>query len=350
MIESNWDESKPGLTVNESPNYLDESPVENPIDSANIPGGNLHEVALVKTPKIWAVGGGKGGVGKSLISANFSLSLAKRGYKVIAIDLDIGGSNLHTCLGLEPPRSGLADWVLGRVAELKDVISPTPIPNLQYISGSNDTLNIPQVIETRVNELMEQVRKLDADHIILDLGAGTHSLTTGFFLAADSGILSILPEPTSVENAYRFIRAVYYHRLKNANVPDGVKEVIDAAMDPKNILGMRTPADLMAIVDRLDKASADVLRESLKEFRPSIVINQVRSQVDVDVGRAIGSVCRRYFGIDVLYAGYLDYDNSVWKAVRAKRAVIQEFPHSILANRIDHMTRTLLGEQRGLFP
>jgi flagellar biosynthesis protein FlhG len=61
-------------------------------------------------------------------------------------------------------------------------------------------------------------------------------------------------------------------------------------------------------------------------------------------------VCRRYFGIDVRYAGYIDYDNSVWKAVRSKKAVIQEFPHSVLANRIDHLTKALLGEEKGLFP
>ena len=50
--------------------------------------------------KVWAIGGGKGGVGKSLVSANVSICLALMGYKVVTVDLDLGGANLHTCLGI----------------------------------------------------------------------------------------------------------------------------------------------------------------------------------------------------------------------------------------------------------
>jgi len=184
----------------------------------------------------------------------------------------------------------------------------------------------------------------------LDLGAGTHDLTIDFFIAANQGVISILPEPTSVENAYRFIRAVLFRKLRNADVPQGIKEVIDAAMDQKNVLGIRTPADLLAIVDRLDPAAGLKLHEEIKNLQPSIVINQVRSHVDTDVGKAICSVCRRYFGITVNYAGYLDYDNAVWKAVRQKKSVLQEYPHSVLANRFERLTRSLLGEEESMVP
>ncbi len=303
-----------------------------------------------RAPKLWAVGGGKGGVGKSLISANFSLTLATRGRRVLAIDLDLGGSNLHTCLGIEPPKLGIGDWLTGRNTNLEDIKVVTPNSNLSVISGSSDPIHITQFAIKRKNELIQELRKLPYDDIIIDLGAGTADFTIEVFNSADQGILSILPEPTSVENAYRFIKAVFYDRLKHADIPSGIKEVIEAAMDHKNILGIRTPADLFAIVERLDPIAAEDLHEVAATLQPSIVINQVRSQVDIDVGKAICSVCRRYFGIEVKYAGYIDYDNSVWKAVRSKKAVIQEFPHSVLANRIEHLTKALLGEEKGLFP
>jgi len=257
---------------------------------------------------------------------------------------------LHTCLGIDPPRVGVGDWSGHRVDDLESLLIPTGEPNLRMISGSNDSLRVIPQMEERYREFFDKLRLLDADDVIIDLGAGTQDLTVEFFTLTDVGILSILPEPTSVENAYRFIRAAIYRKLRQAEVPAGIREVIDAATDQKNVLGIRTPADLFSILERLDPVATNSLRDQLKRLEIHIVINQVRSPVDIDVGRAICSVCRRYFGVDIHYSGYLDYDNSVWKAVREKKPVMREYPHSILANRIDRLTRTLLGEQKGLFP
>lgn len=304
-----------------------------------------------KRPKIWAVGSGKGGVGKSLISANFAVTLARHGRRVLALDLDLGGANLHTCLGVDPPKMSIGDWVSDRSQNLSELFVPTREPGLVLLSGTSDSIQIIEQMGKRHSELMKLLREqTDFDDIVMDLGAGTHGLTIEFFSAADQGILSILPEPTSVENAYRFIRSVYFNLLKNSEVAPGIHEVIDAAMDPKNILGLRTPADLLTVIDRLDPEAGSIIHSAVKIFSPTIVINQVRSQIDIDVGRAICSVCKRYFGIEVRYAGYLEYDNSVWKAVRAKKAFVHEFPHTLLASRIDTLTRTLLGEEKGLFP
>src|SRR4051812_8546463 len=80
------------------------------------------------TPKqIWAVGGGKGGVGKSLIAANISIALARAGKKVCAIDLDLGAANLHTCLGIEIPQVTLSDFFSRREPDIKNVLVPTPV-------------------------------------------------------------------------------------------------------------------------------------------------------------------------------------------------------------------------------
>src|SRR5690606_11405540 len=67
------------------------------------------EAPTFQVPAIVAVGGGKGGVGKSLVSANLAIRLGLSGRKVLAIDLDMGGANLHTYFGLAAPRVNLAD-------------------------------------------------------------------------------------------------------------------------------------------------------------------------------------------------------------------------------------------------
>lgn len=312
--------------------------------------GQRAAVTQLKQPKVWAIAGGKGGVGKSMICANFAITLSRTGRKVLALDLDLGGSNLHTCLGVEASRLSIGDYLSGRVSNLRELCVQTPDKGLHLITGSADPVNVIKRMESRETSLISELKKLPYDDVVIDLGAGTQDSTVEFYLAADEGILSILPEPTSVENAYRFIRTIFLTKLSRCPVPDNIAEVIRASFDQKNFLGIRTPADLLAVVERLDPVSLGVLQEEVERFHPNIIINQVRSQADIDVGKAICSVCRRYFGLTVNYAGYLEYDNSVWKAVRAKKSVINEFPTSILTSRFDRITRTLLGEVKGLFP
>jgi flagellar biosynthesis protein FlhG len=351
LVERVWEHDSSKPAVEDAPQSAEgDSSVLPGFDADEPMGAIVRDLSLKRQPRVWAVAGGKGGVGKSLICANFALTLAKMGRKVLAIDLDLGGSNLHTCLGVEASKSGVGDWFAGRVRDLKDLYVQGPEPLLKLITGSSDPVNILKKVENRSVELVEQLRAQPFDDVVIDLGAGTQDSTVDFFLHADDGILSILPEPTSVENAYRFIRTIFLSRLRNADVPQGIKEVIEAAFDQKNFLGIRTPADLLAVVERLDPVALEVLKKSIEGFRPNIVINQVRSQADIDIGLSICSVCRRYFGINARYVGYLEYDNSVWRAVRNKKAVVQEFPNSILTSRFDRMTRTLLGEMKGLFP
>jgi flagellar biosynthesis protein FlhG len=92
--------------------------------------------------KIWAVGGGKGGVGKSLVTANTSICLALMGYKVVTVDLDLGGANMHTCLGIPIPEKTLSDYISKKVSDFSDLLVPTPVKNLSIISGAQDELGI----------------------------------------------------------------------------------------------------------------------------------------------------------------------------------------------------------------
>jgi len=90
---------------------------------------------------IWTIGGGKGGSGKSFITANIGICLSKLGVRVILIDADLGGANLHTFLGISPPALSLSDFMKRRVLNLCDILIPTSIPNLQLLSGAQDLLN-----------------------------------------------------------------------------------------------------------------------------------------------------------------------------------------------------------------
>lgn len=295
-----------------------------------------------RVKQVWAIGGGKGGVGKSLIASSLAISLSRLHQKVVAIDLDLGGANLHTTLGVELPQQSLSDFIAERVTQMEDCVIPTGIPNLSVISGAHDSIGVMHLQNEQKTRLLESFRRLDADYVIFDLGAGTSSHTIDFFLAADVGLITVLPEPTSIENAYRFIKSSYYRKLRSHPGLASVAHLIDAAMEGKNDFGIKTPSDLFREVNALSPEAGLRMKEQIARIQPRLILNQVRTQTDIDVGFSIKSVCKRYFGIDLDYLGYLDYDTSVWQAVRRKRPFMVEFPNSRLVANLDKITQHLV--------
>lgn len=291
---------------------------------------------------IWAIGGGKGGVGKSLISSSLGICLARTNAPVTIIDLDLGGANLHTCLGTNAPSNSISDFLQGRVKKFNDLTTPTEIKNLSFISGANDALDIANINNNFQETLLRGIYDLPSKYIILDLGAGTSQTTLDFFLIAEQPIISVLPEPTSLENAYRFVKAAFFRKLKSLEKQLDMKNVIDQAMDHKNSLGIRTPFDLINYVAKTDPKVGGLFKEELHNMKLNLIVNQVRTSSDIEIGNSVKSVCQKYFGISTNYTGYIDYDNAVWQALRKKRPVILEYPYSHLVTQFQKITKSLI--------
>jgi flagellar biosynthesis protein FlhG len=304
----------------------------------------MHSEALLPhSKKIWAVGGGKGGVGKSLVSANVAICLALMGNKVVAVDLDLGGANLHTCLGLPIPQVTLSDYVSKKITNFEDLLVSTPINNLKIISGAQDELGMANLKHMHKNQIIRKLGDLDADYILFDLGAGTAFNTIDFFITADKGILVVLPEPTSIENTYRFIKSVFYRRLKMVEGVAEIEDMINETMNAKVTAGGgASPAELIRKISEMNPEVGLRVKSEMAQFRPNLIINQVRSQADIDIGYSIQSICRRYFGIEMTFPGYLDYDQSVWQSVRKRKPLLIEYPNSKLVNNFDRIVHRLI--------
>ncbi len=301
------------------------------------------DIPLQNMKKIWAIGGGKGGVGKSLVSANVAICLALMGNKVVAVDLDLGGANLHTCLGLPIPQTTLSDYVSKKVTNFEDLLVDTPIQNLKIISGAQDELGMANLKHMHKNQIIRKLHELDADYILFDLGAGTAFNTIDFFITADKGVLVVLPEPTSIENTYRFIKSVFYRRLKMVEGVAELEPFINEAMNAKLTNGGTTsPSDLIKRITEINPEVGLRVKNEMALFRPNLIINQVRSQADIDIGYSIQSICRKYFGIEMTFPGYLDYDQSVWQSVRKRKPLLIEYPNSKLVNNFDRIVNRLI--------
>ncbi len=316
-------------------------PVTGAILPADAGGPGSPASDLPHPPRVIAVGGGKGGVGKSFLVANLAAVLARDGFRVVAVDADLEGANLHTCLSVPAPPRSLADFVAGREPDPVKLPVETPIPGLSLIAGTHAHLELAHPEGARRTALLRGLRRIPADFLLVDLGAGNEPVFLDYFLLADEGLVVLAPEPTSVENAYAFLRAAFYRRLRLALRSHGVQELVAEAMDQRNERGIRTPLELLREVEARDSREGARFAETMRAFRPQIVVNQVRSARDVKLGYSVRSVCRRYFGVDADYLGYVSEDPAVRESLRARRPVVEIHPRSDAAIYLRRIARKL---------
>jgi len=285
------------------------------------------------------VGGGKGGIGKSLISANLGIELARRGRRVVLVDADLGGANLHTCLGIDLPKRTLSDFIERRTEQIEDVVTPTGIPGLGLISGAMDHLDAANPRYAQKMRLLRHVQAMDVDYAILDLGAGTHLNVLDFFLVSDHGLLVLVPEPTAVENAYRFIKAAFWRRMRNVASVFGYDPLLRSMLATATF---KSPVELVAAIAAKDPEAGQMLTRQLRNFRPRLVVNQARTVQDVEIGAAVVTAWKKYFGLEMDYLGAIDYDDDMWRTVRVRRPLLLESPGSRAARAIGRVVDGLL--------
>ncbi len=290
------------------------------------------------TPQLVAVGGGKGGVGKSLLSANLGIFLATLGKRVIVVDAALGTPNLHLFAGVPRPSRTLAEAVVGGAA-LAELAVATPVPGVRLIAGAADPAWIADADVQVVEGLLEQARGLPCDWVVLDLGPGMGAGVLELFLGADVGVVVAVPDPTSVELMHRFVRAAFLHRLRQLGFGDLVERA--GAPRPRDG-GIVAPLDLYLGAVEAGDDHVEHLRAALLGFAPQLVINAARSKHDMELGRAIASAARRRLGVAMGYLGHLEYDEAVWASTRRRRPLLVEHPEARITKCIEKVTRGLL--------
>jgi flagellar biosynthesis protein FlhG len=121
-----------------------------------------------------------------------------------------------------------------------------------------------------------------------------------------------------------------------------IQPLINQAMNAKISAPKSTPVDLIKRIIEINPEMGMKLQNEISKFQPQIIMNQIRNQQDIDIGFSIQSVCKRYFGIEMNYVGYLDYDSAVWQSVKKRKPLLMEFPNSRLVNNFDRIVHKLL--------
>jgi len=276
-------------------------------------------------PRIWAIGGGKGGVGKSVVASNLAIALAAGGSRSVVIDADLGGSNAHTLLGVPRPQHTLSHFLSGRAKQLEEVMCPTTVPDVSLVSGSRALLEVANLNHAKKQKILRHIRKLDVDHVVLDLGAGSAFNVLDFFLAADRGILVVSPEPTAIENAYHFIKAAFFRSLRQVARQSAVRTVLEDVLAQARGT-TATPRELVEQAKARDPNAGALLRDQVLAFAPTLIVNQVQRPEHRRVGTEMSQACRVHLGSEIRYLGALARDERVPEAVRRQLPVLQLYP------------------------
>jgi flagellar biosynthesis protein FlhG len=295
------------------------------------PGGGA------RVRRVIAVGGGRGGVGKTLLSVNLAVYFAQLGREVVLCDADPFGSSMHTVLGLVAPP------IVDRDAADEGAVEPvaTNVPGLRLMPSELDPKTMTQVRPSRAAHWLRQIASLDADYVILHLGASTASATLELFSNAHVGICVTAPEPLAVEATYRFVRALYFRTLRRAFTKERFKwrliEKAGAALPP-----LSGPRELIAELKRYDDAVALVAAQQLDRVCPGLVVGQTRLKSDLDLGPSMTVIAERFLGLSFDYLGHIEQDDAVWLTVRRQKPLLVDSPASKSARNIERVARRIL--------
>ncbi len=282
--------------------------------------------------KIIAVGGGKGGVGKSVVCANMAVTLALTGQRVILVDADFGASSLHALLGISSPKYGFREFFdhSGLDSNGEDaLLLDTGIANLKFLSGAGDIPGSADINVKNQKKVISYIRSLEADHILIDLGPGTNFHIIDYYNIGGKNVVVSTPEMTSILKTFSFIKATLFRRISQEFKSNSdLQHLLDLSRNPAAVEECYEIDSLRKRVEELHPQQLERVNEIIREFRPGLVINRVRRQKDILMGDNLLKLAKKYLDVDIQFLGYLIESDEVRDSIDAMRPFLIKDPQS----------------------
>jgi flagellar biosynthesis protein FlhG len=273
-----------------------------------------------------AVGGGKGGIGKTSLTVGLGLCLAAMEQSVILADCDLGGANMRTALGLPEPQRTSIDFFVGHNVTVEQLLTPTGVESLQFISGQGGVLGLANLKYSQKLKFINQLKRLEADFVLLDLGAGTSYDVLDFFLSSDRGILITCPDPFSLENAFGFLKTVMYRGIARSCSSD---EIVRRHIKKQVERAFRlTMFQFLAELRAESPESADFVWKYLAAYPKGLILNMVRNRGEIKEAAELIAETSRQLSVTVELLGQVSYDSVVRRSTLNKNPFVLTRPTS----------------------
>jgi flagellar biosynthesis protein FlhG len=248
----------------------------------------LRRLVAPRPVRVVAVTGGKGGVGKTNVSVNLAVALAELERRVMLLDADLGLANVDIVLGLHPPFD-LSHVIRGE-RELQEIVMQGP-GGIKVIPGASGVRQMAALSEAEHAGLIQAFSDLgaDLDTLVVDTAAGISDTVISFARAAHEVLVVVCDEPASLTDAYAIIK---------------------------------------------------LLNRDHGQARFRVLANMVQSnQEGHDLYNKLCRVTDRYLDVMLGYMGCIPHDETLRKAVRGQRAVVQAYPRSRAAQAFRSLAR-----------
>lgn len=288
---------------------------------------------IIETMQIIPVASGKGGVGKSLLSANLAIALGQAGKRVLLADLDLGASNLHLVIGQPSPKTGIGTYLTGQ-SPFNEIITPTEYENVYFIAGDSEIPGLTSIRASKKNDLIKnfQAQARNFDYLILDLGAGTHLTILDMFLLSPQGIIVTAPTVTATLNGYLFLKNIVFRMMYNTfrRGTPAHDYLENLKKDSASLQRLYIPK-LVEALEKVDPKNTALFKSRMEEFRPRLVLNMIDDPKDADRANKIRRSCQQFLGLNLEHLGVIYRDTLQDKALASRLPVVVYKPQSLVA-------------------
>lgn len=266
-------------------------------------------------PRIISVGGGKGGVGKSVVAANLAVAMAEGKRRVVLVDADLGAANQHTLFGVDRTGPGLHGFFEHQVERLEDALVPTALTNLALIPGSGAVVGAANINHGQKGRLLRHIARLPADVVIVDVGAGSAYNALDLFLLAHQRVVVATPQLTSIQNAYGFLKGAVWRELRRVAAAHNAVELVDGGGHGET---ERVVQLLERAVQHSERLATD-LQTALIAFGASLIGNHVFQPAEARAFQALSHMARDFLDLTLPVLGSIKASRRVHDSVNRRR-------------------------------
>jgi len=297
--------------------------------------------------KVIPIASGKGGVGKTVIAVNLSLHLAKQGMDTVLVDLDLGGSNLHTVLGMKNTRMGIGNFLSDPRSTFDQLVHMTPYDNLRYVPGDVLVTGSSDLQLQQKKRIIEGILNLDADYIIIDLASGSSTQVLDFFLISNCGFIVTTPQTISVLNVYSFLKNLMVRFFQRAFADyNKVSEYLKKVGKEKRPGGHFSISEIINQIIDIDKKAGEKAKEYILTLHPKLIVNMASSPQDLEIVDNLRELINTTLALDIECMGMLYMDLNMEEALNRKKPLVVFDENSILSREVERIALKIVQSEK----